>query len=81
MKAQKYGLDLNIHNYKKDKYSAYFEIFIDEHSDGFRYKVNVYDYDTSNIVLKTEALCESSIAAKHCAQSWVFDNSEKFRRN
>ena len=79
MKA--HGSLLNIHEYKKDKYTAYFEIFYNEEDGAFHYNVNFYDYATSKVVEKTEGKGSSLTEAKSAAQAWAIEQIEKFRRD
>ena len=75
-----HGPEINIHEYKKDKYTAYFEIFYNEENGVFLYSVNFYDYATSKIVDKTEGKSSSLLDAKSAAQSWAVKQIEKFKR-
>lgn len=74
------GPEINVHDYKKDKYTAYCEILYDEGNGGFHYKVNFYDYATSKLVEKMGGTEASLAEAKASAQSLAIEKFEKFRR-
>lgn len=72
---------INVRDYPRDLYSAYWEIRVDGNDgDGYGYGVRLYDRQTNSVVEETEGAADTRDAADTAAQTWVLDRIEKYRR-
>lgn len=69
---------INIHDYPKDKYHAYWEIRVDNYT--FEWGVRIYHRKTSKLLEEKMGGAETREEADTLAQTWVKQAIEKYRR-
>jgi hypothetical protein len=69
---------VNIHDYPRKEYLAYWEIRVNR--DTFEWGVRVYHYDTNKLLEEKLGGAESRDEADTLAQTWVKEAIEKYRR-
>lgn len=72
---------INIFDYPRKKYFAYWEIRVDGNdADGYGYGARIYSFDTHELLDEVTGEAETRDLADTAAQTWVLDRIEQYRR-
>ena len=70
---------INLHDYPRDRYSAYWEIGV-SNTAPFRWLARLISFDTHVELEVTAGVAESEDDARRKSQQWVLDHIEAYRR-
>lgn len=72
---------INVHDYSRERYSAYYEIrVLGDDAEGYEWGARIYDRATSALREETLGAEDSRDAADTAAQTWVKSRMEQYRR-
>ena len=72
---------INVADYPKEEYFAYWEIRVDgDDENGYGYGVRIYHRDTGEVLQDIEGDAPTRDEVDALAQQWVLDRFELFRR-
>ena len=72
---------INVHDYPKKLYSAYWEIRVDgDNETGYYYGVRLYHYNTGKVICEKLGATRTRDEADTEAQTWVLEEIKKYRR-
>lgn len=72
---------VNVHDYPREKYSAYWEIrVLGSDEDGYEWGVRIYDRATCKVIDEALDVATTRDEADTAAQTWVIGRMTKYRR-